>query len=84
MAFNYNDRPEMTEVYLGSLDEEVLCGKKGAEFDDGTISKREGEDTGYDLCQAQGHIWIDNSIKGVTDKLKGNLYVRGRDVPYKP
>jgi hypothetical protein len=35
------------------------------------------------LCKARDHMWIDNSIKGVTDKGEGDLYLRGRDVPYK-
>lgn len=81
LAFNYNRCPEVTEIYHGSLDEEVLCGKKVAGAEDGTISKREGSDIGYDLCKARNHNWIDNSIKGITDKGEGNLYLRGSDVP---
>src|ERR1700744_3346575 len=27
LTFNENDKPEMTEIHLGSLYEEVLCGK---------------------------------------------------------
>jgi hypothetical protein len=65
------------------LDEEGLCGKKVAGAEDGTISKREGSDIGHDLCKARDHMWIDNSIKGVTHRGEGDLYLRGRDVPYK-
>jgi hypothetical protein len=82
LAFNYDDHPETTEIYLGSLDEEVLCGKKVAEAEGGALSKREGSDLGYELCKSREHIWVDNVIKGVTDYLEGAWYVKDRDMPY--
>lgn len=55
-------------------------GRRGRGRDD---LEKEGSDIGHDLCKARDHMWIDNSIKGVTDKGEGDLYLRGRDVPYK-
>jgi len=57
---------------LGTLDEEVLCGKKG---EDG---KREGG-LGTELCKADSHIWMENAIPGVTDKLEGRKYQQNRE-----
>jgi hypothetical protein len=82
LAFNYDDQPETTEIYLGSLDEEVLCGKKVADAEGGALSKREGSDLGHELCKSRAHIWVDNMIKGVTDNLEGTWYVKGREMPY--
>jgi hypothetical protein len=78
LAFNYNGRPETTEIHLGSLDEEVLCGKKVSQAEDGKVTKRDGSTLGYDLCKARDHIWVENAIRGITDKLEGSLYAKGR------
>lgn len=83
LAFHFDAQPENTEIHLGSLDEEVLCGKKVSEARDGALSKREGSNIGYELCQRRDHIWVDNVIKGVTDNLEGTWYVKDRDMPYK-
>ena len=83
LTFNYNDSPEITELYLGSLDEDVLCGKKVGEAEDRKLTKRDGSTLGYDLCKAPNHNWMDNVIKGVTDDLKGGLYAKSRKEQYK-
>jgi len=78
LTFNENDTPEMTEIHLGSLDEEVLCGKKiHQEGDERT--KRDDSGLGSDLCKTQTHIWMENAIVGLTDKLEGELYLRNRE-----
>jgi hypothetical protein len=82
LAFNYNDSP-ITEIYLGCLDEEALCGKKVGQAEDTKCSQRDGSGLGYDLCKPQHHIWMENAIKGVTDGLDGGLYVRGREERYR-
>jgi hypothetical protein len=83
LAFNYNDSPEVTELYIGSIDEDVLCGKKVGESEDRKCTKRDGSGLGYDLGKVQNHIWLENAIEGVTNKLEGGLYVRDRQERYK-
>ena len=29
---------------------------------------------GTELCDCNGHLWVDNAVKGVTDKLKGEMW----------
>ena len=83
LAFTYDASPEITEIYLGTLDEDALCGKKVGQEEDGKCTERDGSGLGYDLCKAQNHIWIENAIKGLTDKLDGGLYTRDRKERYK-
>lgn len=83
LTFCYDAKPELTEVYLGTLDEEALCGKKIGPEEDSKCTSRDESGLGYDLCKAQNHIWIENAIKGVTDKLDGGLYTRDREEKYK-
>lgn len=61
MTFVDPKRPHLTEVYLGSFDEDVLCGKVAVD------GKRVGGEVGVDLCKPQGHMWLTNAVKGVTD-----------------
>ena len=51
----YNGRPETTEIHLGSLDEEVLCGKKVGQAEDGKVTKRTGQLSGM-TCVRRGII----------------------------
>jgi hypothetical protein len=80
LAFNEKSKPEITEIHLGSLDEEVLCGKKiSVERDEKT--KREDSGLGFDLCKTRSHIWTENAIVGLTDTLEGELHPRNRKMP---
>jgi len=29
---------------------------------------------GTELCDCDGHLWVDNAVKGVTDNLKGEMW----------
>jgi hypothetical protein len=76
LTFNEKEKPEITEIHLGSLDEEVLCGTKIGGEGDGKV-KRDASGFGLDLCKARNHVWMENAIVGLTDKLEGELYPKG-------
>jgi hypothetical protein len=57
-----------TYLYIGSLDESVLCGEKG---EDG---KRTGGEIGKILGKPLYHGWLDNAILGVTDTMEGKKH----------
>jgi len=61
IAFNDREMPERTEIYPGTLDEDVLCGKRV----EGT-NKREGG-LGLQVVKAERHMYMENAISGVTD-----------------
>lgn len=77
LAFNYKDKPEQTEIYLGTIDEDTLCGKKV----EGS-GKRVGG-VGLDLATPDDHMYMENAIPGLTDGvgnyLDGKKYPRSRD-----
>lgn len=61
----------------GTLDEEVLTGKK--EGFDRPHQRREGTETGKRLTTMRaGYLWMENAIVGVTDEVKvGKKFVEG-------
>jgi hypothetical protein len=65
-----NETVERIEIHLGTIDEDVLAGKKVGEVNTrfGIRSKGEGG-IGMYLCVDKGHNWIENAIPGVTDGL---------------
>lgn len=88
---NESDDPDITEIHPGSLDEEVLCGKEtgrkeegeGEGRDGGGFLKRSGG-FGNALCGNGSHVWLENAVPGLTDRMEGSKYERGRDSPLRP
>lgn len=87
IAFGNIDKPEQTEIHVGTLDEEVLIGRHTA------ASKREGKHEGdimrigglgKEICQAECHIYCENAIPGITDKLDGVQYLTDRNAKRVP
>jgi hypothetical protein len=84
MTFQFVSRPETTEIALGGLDEEILVGAKtGSDHDCGEYGKkalRKNEGFGQVLVDTtkSGHIWLENSIKGLTDSMPGLKWWRDR------
>lgn len=78
MTFHYAKKPEEAEVHFGTLDEEVLIGRKveGSEWMDeyGTHCEREGGFGEEWLKNDPYHIYAENSVPGVTE-LKGRKYL---------
>ncbi|KAF2432576.1 hypothetical protein EJ08DRAFT_669346 [Tothia fuscella] len=54
LTFHDETKPDVIEIYLGTLDEDVLC-------------KRDGGVLGEELCKSGVHIWVGNGVKGVSD-----------------
>jgi hypothetical protein len=82
MSFIYEKKPDQTEIYMGVLDEEVLCGKKDEAnaWDDahGRHVPRIGG-LGKDICYTERHIFLDDAIPGVTDDLPGKKWLTDTD-----
>jgi len=84
LTFNYVTTPESTEIWIGALDEEVLVGKKtGADEDCGKYGKkaiRETDGFGAALVDTShsGHLWLENAVKGWTDKTPGKKFWQER------
>ncbi len=82
LTYNTSEEPDNTEIWLGTIDEEVLLGKKvpGSErkTERGIEVKRE-DGLGTALCTAMSHIWFVNAIPGVTDKLRGPKYLQDQN-----
>jgi len=83
LTFEYVDKPEETEVFVGSIDEEVLCGKKVGEEGVGRYGRRAIREGGFgkELVDARrsGHIWWENAVEGVGEELKGTRFWRERE-----
>ena len=81
LAFNYDGEPEQTEINLGAIDEDILCGKRDetSAWDDeyGHHVPRVGG-LGREICSAVQHIYMENAIIGVTDDLPGNKWLTDR------
>jgi len=81
LTFNYDKEPEHTEINLGVIDEDVLCGKRdeASAWDDeyGHHVPRSGG-LGREICSAEEHIYMENAIPGVTDDLLGKKWLADR------
>lgn len=81
LTFNYDREPEQTEINLGVIDEEILCGKRDetSAWDDeyGHHVPRVGG-LGREICSAVQHIYMENAILGVTDDLPGSKWLTDR------
>ncbi|EAS28520.3 uncharacterized protein CIMG_09724 [Coccidioides immitis RS] len=77
IAYQNTNRAQDTEVYLGSLDEDVLCGRKGesTKTEWGDWPERIGG-LGVDICKTQRHIWVENAIPGLTDGMRGQKWLK--------
>ncbi len=87
ISFTCFDKEEETELWIGTLDEEVLVGRKlpgsGKETSHGTEYEREGG-VGEALCvEPSSHTFMQNAIPGATDKRGGLKFWRngGEGVP---
>lgn len=83
IAFQYKDKPQRTELHLGTVDEEVLLGEKAEDVyhgQYGTASARKPGGLGALLSRTErsGHIWYENAIPGVTTGYPGLKWYRGR------
>jgi hypothetical protein len=81
MTFSYIAQPQRTEIYLGTIDEEMLLGEKsGDEYhgEYGTRCTRKSGGLGALLTKTErsGHIWFENAIEGVTDWMPGLKFWR--------
>lgn len=82
MTFNDREKPEVTEINLGCLDEEVLCGKKDVEAswsDECGLHVPRVGGWGAVLGKARFRIYCENEIPGVTDEFEGDKWLLGRD-----
>ena len=73
----------MIEVYLGTIDEDVLLGKKTGEESTGKYGMRATREEGLGnlICSTarSRNIWWENAIPGVTDDRPGLKYWREAD-----
>ena len=76
MTFGRVDTPDITEIMLGTLDEEILCGERveGAAGEDVPVKRKGGWP---ELAQAARHLFYENSVRGVTDNLVGKKFWDG-------
>jgi len=78
LTFVERENPENTELCLGSLDEEILCGKRDEdnswEDEHGKHVPRKGG-IGRELCYTERHIFLDDAIPGITDDLPGKKWL---------
>jgi hypothetical protein len=89
LAFNEHATPHNTEIFLGSLDEDILCGEiiagqnpphEARNSGDEHEIQRGNAEAGEVLAKAKNHIWLDNAVRGVTDQnLHGGLYRKDRE-----
>jgi hypothetical protein len=84
LTFIYHDTPHSTELYVGSIDEDILLGKKTGKEEyigeSGPRSLRDDGGCGTLLANTtrSGHIWVENAIPGLTDMLPGLKHWRDR------
>jgi len=79
----YTAHPQRIELQIGTVDEDVLLGKKA---DDeyhgqyGSCTTRKPGGLGSLLCRTErsGHIWYENAIPGVTTGYPGLKWYRER------
>lgn len=72
------ERPEVIEVHVGTLDEEVLIGsvvKEEGKDGYGPRKKRVGA-WGEELGRARWHNFVENAVPGVTDGEARPKYLR--------
>lgn len=72
-----DERPDVVEVPVGSLDEDVLLGKvvgDDGEDEYGARRKRTGG-WGRELAVPRGHNFVENAVPGVTDGMAGPKYL---------
>ncbi|KAF2838677.1 hypothetical protein M501DRAFT_1004485, partial [Patellaria atrata CBS 101060] len=80
LTYMSDNAPNDTELYVGNLDEDVLCGQKtGKKIEDetGIRAERDGKGYGKQLLYAKQHLFCENMVEGVTDRLPGKMYWRG-------
>lgn len=73
--------PQEVGITTGSIDEEFLIGSNDG--CDGLHQERQGLEVGKALCEPfGGHLWLENAIKDVTDKVKlGKIIRKGLIAP---
>ncbi|KAF2239849.1 hypothetical protein EV356DRAFT_495652 [Viridothelium virens] len=80
LTFNYKDKPEETDIYLGTLDEECLIGGKvpGSEqtTEHGVKFERHGG-IGGDWVGRGHQIYLENAVPGLTDRIPGSKFLKG-------
>jgi hypothetical protein len=83
VTFQYIGQPERIEIYLGTVDEDVLLGKRTGQESSGEYGMRatRGEAFGTLLCQTikSRNIWWENAITNVTDDRPGLKYWRAAE-----
>jgi hypothetical protein len=80
-SLTHNDEEGRTEIWLGCIEVEDLCGMKdghGIQTDYGTIYRRTAG-FGKELCKADFHAWVANAVVGITDQESGPKYWRNRE-----
>jgi hypothetical protein len=81
LAFHDKKEPDVVEINLGALDEEVLIGKRDEanawEDEHGTHVPRVGG-WGKVLCDPRYHIYCENEIPGVTDDFGGEKWLKDK------
>jgi hypothetical protein len=80
-SLTHNDEEGRTEIWLGCIEVEDLCGRKhgnGIQTDYGTMYHRIGG-VGKELSKADFHAWVANAVVGVTDQEVGPKYLKNRE-----
>jgi hypothetical protein len=81
LTFQFLETPDKVEIFIGSIDEEWLCGRKVGEKDEGEFGKvAVREEPILNLCSTElsGSIWVENAVPGVTDRVPGPKWWRER------
>ena len=65
---------EQTSLAVGCIDPEFLVGK-GKDVGGGA----EAEGFGMLLAKPTQHLWVENTIKGVTDKMPGKKWAKSQE-----
>ena len=81
LTFNYLAKSGETEIYLGTVDEDILLGPKDGEETHGEQGKKTARGAGalgpvLARTDRSGHIWYENAIESVTDQLPGAKWWR--------
>ncbi|KAF2812945.1 uncharacterized protein BDZ99DRAFT_460275, partial [Mytilinidion resinicola] len=81
MTFNDDKEAEYTDIFVGVFDEDVLLGKRDEanawEDDYGRHVPRVGG-FGKELGAAKEHLYLENSIPGLTDDWPGKKWLANR------
>lgn len=81
LSFHEKSEPDIVEINLGALDEEVLCGKRDEENawtdEAGKHVPRVGG-WGKTLGAPKYHIYCENEIPGATDGFDGEKFLLSR------